>query len=192
MWKFVAITRQGRVEMALSRVEPVPASSFSLRLGVGRWRRIRFALIAWWCAEDLDRQLAAGTSPRTHAALAVRAQRITERHNRTRLADGLARVIRDAHATTPGFSAAIRPQRQEVRAARTVLATLERRLRAPEPVTARGMALLMALLTDGTSPLYRPSEPGALGSQLRAAAAALEPPDRSDRPITTPERQRAL
>jgi hypothetical protein len=33
-----------------------------------------------------------------------------------------------------------------------------------------------ALLTDGTSSLYRPTEPGALGSRLRAAAAALEPP----------------
>ena len=92
------------------------------------------------------------------------------------LAEGLARAIRDAHATTPGFSAAVRPQRQEVLAARAVLGTLERRLRAPEPVTARGVALLQALLTEGTSPLYRPDEPGALGSQLRAAAAALEPP----------------
>jgi hypothetical protein len=39
-------------------------------------------------------------------------------------------------------------------------------------------AMLLMLLTDGTSPLYRPDEPGALGSRLRAAAAALEPSDR--------------
>ncbi|MBV8948788.1 MAG: hypothetical protein JO286_04375 [Solirubrobacterales bacterium] len=61
-----------------------------------------------------------------------------------------------------------------------MLATLDRRLRAPEPVSAHGVALLESLLTDGTSPLYRPTEPGALGSQLRAAAAALEPLTRQD------------
>jgi hypothetical protein len=37
--------------------------------------------------------------------------------------------------------------------------------------------LLRVLLMDGSSALYRPSEPGALGSELRAAAAALEPTD---------------
>ncbi len=60
-------------------------------------------------------------------------------------------------------------------AARTVITTLDRRLRAVEPVSAQGVALIESLLTDGTSALYRPSEPGALGSRLRAAAAALEP-----------------
>ena len=70
--------------------------------------------------------------------------------------------------------------RREVIAARTVLATLDRRLRAAEPVSAQGIALLESLLTDGASPLYLPTEPGALGSRLRAAAAALEPPARHD------------
>jgi hypothetical protein len=65
-------------------------------------------------------------------------------------------------------------------AARTVIATLNHRLRDVEPVSARGVALLESLLTDGASPLYRPSEPGSLGSRLRAAAAALEPPARHD------------
>lgn len=179
--------------MALSRAEPVPSSPpFSVRVGVGLWQRIRTSMIAWWRAEELDRQLAEGTSPHTSAALALRAHKITEYHSRNRLADGLARAIRAAHATTPGFSAAVRPDRREVLAARTVLVALECRLRTPEPVTPRGVALLLALLTDGTSPLYRPSEPGALGSQLRAAAAALEPLDRRDRLTSTPERRHAL
>jgi hypothetical protein len=180
------------VEMAVSRWERVASSPFSLRVGVGWWRRIRLAVIARWCAGRLDRQLAAGASPRASAILAARAQTITGRDSRMRLADGLARAIRDAQDTAPGFSAAVRPHRQEVLAARTVLATLDRRLRAPEPVTARGVALLLTLLTDGTSPLYRPSEPGALGSQLRAAAAALELPGRCDRPPATPECRHAL
>ena len=89
-------------------------------------------------------------------------------------------MIRTATDTAPGFTAAVRPDRREVLAARTVIEALERRLRAPEPVSARGMAILGGLLTEGTSPLYRPDEAGDLGSQLRAAAAALEPANRSD------------
>lgn len=96
------------------------------------------------------------------------------------VAAGLAGAVREAEATTREISAAARPDQREVIAARTVLATLARRLRAPEPVTASGVALLESLLTDGTSPLYHPAEPGALGSQLRAAAAALELPARND------------
>lgn len=165
-------------EMALSRLEGVAYPPLSLRPGVGRRQRVHLALVAWWRAGLLDRQLAAGTSPRLSPVLALRAQTLTARRSRERVADGLARAIRDARAGTPGFSAAVRPHRQELLAASTVIGTLERRLRAAEPVSARGVALLRTLLSDGASPLYRPHERGALGSQLRAAAAALEP-DRS-------------
>ena len=140
-------------------------------------RRIGLVLAAWWRASELDRQLGAGTSPRTSAILALRAQRLASRRSRRRLADGLARALRSARDTTPGFSAAVRPRTREVLAAGTVLAALDHRLRAPEPVAARGMAMLQGLLTDAASPLYQPGNLGALGSRLRAAAAALEPRD---------------
>jgi hypothetical protein len=161
--------------MALPHLERVASQPVSLRLGMGWWQRATLPLVAWWHGARLDRQLAAGMNPQGSAMLALRAQRITARHRRTRLAQGLARVIRDAQDTTPAFSAAVRPHRQEVLAARTVLATIDHRLRAPEPVTARGVALIQALLTEGTSPLYVPSHPGALASQLRTAATALQP-----------------
>jgi hypothetical protein len=135
-------------------------------------------LIACWRAGELDRQLAAGASPSASALLAIRSRRLIGRGRRARVAAGLARAAHDAAAIQPAFSAAVRPDRAEVIAARTVLATLTRRLRAPAPVSARGVALLESLLSDGTSALYRPTEPGALGSHLRAAAAALEPPAR--------------
>jgi hypothetical protein len=73
-----------------------------------------------------------------------------------------------------------------VLAAGAVLAAIDRRLRAPEPVTAKGMAQLLLLLTDGESELYRRSERGALASRLRAAAAALEPADQCAQPAATP------
>ena len=144
----------------------------------GRRWRIRLRLIASWRAAELDRQLAAGASPNDGALLSIRGELLTSRRHRARVAAGLARALRDAEATTHGFSAAVRPDRREVIAARVVLATLDHRLRATEPVTPQGVALLDLLLTDGTGPLYRPTERGALGSRLRAAAAALEPPAR--------------
>jgi hypothetical protein len=166
--------------MSVADLEPISYAPFALPRGGGRWRRIRLELIAGWRAGELDHQLAAGASPVGSALLAIRAQRLTSRRVRERVAAGLARAVRDAETTTRGFSAAIRPHRSEVSAARTVLATLDRQLRAPAPVSARGVALLESLLSDGTSPLYQPGERGALGSRLRAAAAALEPPARHD------------
>jgi len=166
--------------MSVADLERISYPPLSLRAGGGRRRRVRLALIAAWRAAELDRQLAGGASPGANALLAIRSRRLTSRRYRERMAAGLARAVRDAEATTRGFSAAVRPDQREVIAARTVLATLDRRLRAAEPVSAQGVAELELLLTDGTSPLYRPTEPGALGSRLRAAAAALEPLARHD------------
>jgi hypothetical protein len=161
--------------MSVADLERISYPPLSLLPGGGWCRRARLALIAGWRAAELDRQLADGVSPSASALLAIRDRRLTSRRYRARVAGGLARAVRDAEATTRGFSAAIRPDRREVFAARTVLATLDRRLRAPDPVSAQGIAMLESLLTDGGSPLYLPTEPGALGSRLRAAAAALEP-----------------
>ena len=143
---------------------------------------MRLTLIAGWHAAELDRQLAAGVNPSVSALLAIRGERLSSRRYRARMAAGLGRAIRDADPTRTGFSAAVRPDRREVIAARTVLGALDRRLRSPEPVSPQGVALLASLLTDGTSPLYRPGEPGALGSRLRAAAAALEPLEQHETP----------
>ena len=166
--------------MSVVDLEPVSYPPLSLGRPRGRWRRVRLGLIARWRAWELDGQLAAGASPASSGLLAMRAERLTSRCFRERVAGGLTRTVRDAEAGALSFSAAARPHRSEVIAARTVLATLDRRLRGAEPVTAQGVALLESLLTDGTSPLYVPTEPGALGSRLRAAAAALEPTTRHD------------
>lgn len=168
-------------DMTASRSEQLALPSAPpLRVPTEPWRRIQLSLRVWWRAAQLDQQLAAGASPRASAEIGLRAQRITRRGSRKRLADGLARALRSAQETGPGFTAAVRPDSREMLAARIVVAALDQRLRAREPVTARGVAMLQLLLTECTSPLYRPSQPGALGSCLRAAAAALEPADRYD------------
>jgi hypothetical protein len=116
-------------------------------------------------------------SPWRSDELALRARRITRRRSRSQLASGLSRAVRAAVQGT-GFSAAVRPHPGEVLEARTVLSAIAQRLDAPEPVAARGVAMVHVLLTDGNSPLYRPAAPGALERCLRAAAAAIEDIDR--------------
>lgn len=137
--------------------------------------RLRLCLTVWWGGADLDRRLAAGEDPWGSDALALRARRITTRRGRASVAGGLAGILRSARAANPRFTAAVAPNRSDVLEAAAVIATVERRLRAAEPVAARGVAMVRLLLVDGNGPLYRPGEPGVLGSRLRAAAAALQP-----------------
>jgi hypothetical protein len=166
--------------MSVADPERLSYPPLRLRSGGGGWRRVRLLAAASWRAAELDGHLAAGANPGATALLAIRSRRLTSQRSRRRIAAGLTRAVRDAEATTRGFTAAIRPDPREVTAARPLLATLERRLRADEPVSPQGVALLESLLTDGSSPLYQPTEPGALGSRLRAAAAALDPHPRRD------------
>ena len=172
--------RIGPSQRPVSRSSDAASSWLPARSAARYWRRVRVSAVVRWQGARLDRELAAGISPQACEAHALRARRITGRRSRASVAGGLERVLRSATDAAPGLTAAVRPHRREVLAARTVIEALERRLRAPEPVSARGMAMLGGLLTAGTSPLYRPDEPGALGSQLRAAAAVLEPASRWD------------
>ena len=142
--------------------------------GIARPRRgLRLALNVWWHGTDLDRRLAAGEDQWASDALALRARLITRPRARTRVADGLAGVLRSARDGSAGFTAAVAPRSADVLEASAVIAAIEDRLRAGEPVAARGVAILRLLLIDGNGPLYCPGEPGALSSRLRTAAAAL-------------------
>ncbi len=138
------------------------------------------ALTVWWRGAELDRRLADGEDPWASEALALRAHRITAARHRARLASGLAGALRSARTGRAGFTAAVRPDSPDVLASGSLIATIERRLRDPEPVAPRGVAIVRTLLIDGNSPLYRPGEPGVLGSRLRAAAAALGAPAGND------------
>jgi hypothetical protein len=138
-----------------------------------RRRPARLALSVWWRGAELDRLLAAGADPWSSAELTLRARRLTSARSRTRVANGLAGVMRSAGKRSPAFTAAVQPRSEDVLEAGPVIASLERRLRGRGPVAAQGVALVRLLLIDGNGALYRPSDPGALADCLRAAAAAL-------------------
>ena len=73
---------------------------------------------------------------------------------RASVADGLAGMLRSA-GTAIRFTAAVAPRSGQLLEVAAVIETIERRLRAAEPVAARGVAIVRSLLIDGNGPLYR-------------------------------------
>lgn len=163
--------------------QPHPASPpawpstdhLSQRRRAGWRRRTRWALLARWHAETLDRALAAGVGPYAGALTAVRAHQLTTMRSRRQLADGLQRVRRDATSELSGWTAVVTPDRHEVAAAAPEIDALERRLRDAGRIDAAGAAMVRLLLTDGTSPLYDPVGAGSLARHLRVVAGVLGP-----------------
>jgi hypothetical protein len=76
---------------------------------------------------------------------------------RRRLARSLRARVKDAEKpTAPRFSAALPVSRRAVLYWREGLIGMAERLERPDPVNPCGVARLLALLTDGTGPLYNP------------------------------------
>jgi hypothetical protein len=170
-----------------TQVLGLPAQRYARRRRIqDRHRRgaglggLRLAATARWRSITLDRELAAGANPTSSPLLAARAAQLTSPRSRRRVAAGLAGAFQSAQNRRPRIAAALPPQASEVLEARAVLNALRRRLGGSGAVNARGVAMLLELLSDSASPLYQHGEKGLLGSRLRAAAAAL---DATDRPI---------
>jgi hypothetical protein len=111
-----------------------------------------------------DEQLLEGTPPEAFPLLTWRAAQLTSDRNRRVLARSLSATAADLDARLlPGASplnrAAARPHAGLIRMLSDRLADLDR------PVSAKGVLLVHALLTDGTGPLYARSR----GRDLRAA-----------------------
>jgi hypothetical protein len=129
----------------------------------------------WAClrAFRLDSDLAGGASPEASVPLALRAQMLVRMRHRRDLAAAVNRVL--ALAMQP--SAPSRPRvpvcRDRVRECSEEFGDLIRRLRAPGPVPAQGMAMVRVLLTDAAGPLYHRPNVGDLRAQVRDAADAL-------------------
>jgi hypothetical protein len=129
-------------------------------------------------AGSLDRRLAAGAPPWESPVLAARALQITNERSRRNLARTLERLAERAERSAPGSLSAVVPVcRSEVRAALPQIMSVAARLRDDAPVDARGIARLVALLSDGAGPLYVTGRPGALGSLLDDVSRDLDVTD---------------
>src|SRR4051794_21087783 len=120
----------------------------------------------------LDRALARGAVPESGVALTLHARRLIGRRMRRRLARTLQGIV--AMTRRPPVPPA-RPPGAQVAGAGADLLALAERLQRPDPVDARGVALVRMLLRDGGGPLHLNRGADWLAAAAHAAAAALEP-----------------
>jgi hypothetical protein len=128
----------------------------------------------WLFRRQLDRKIANGADLSSSPELTQRARQLVSSAFRAQMAAGLRRTI--AAAEQPGqsrLSAQVPVQRSAILDERAQLVGLALLLTEEEDVSARGVARVRELLTDGRSPLYYPAPPGALAAALRHARATL-------------------
>lgn len=106
----------------------------------------------------LDRLIADGRPCESRAALALRASQLVDPHTRRQVARSLRGIVEYADCAGYGWLiTAVVIERAAVRSGREAILGLAERLEGPGPVSARGVARVQVLLTDGLeSPLFNP------------------------------------
>jgi hypothetical protein len=123
-------------------------------------------------AYKFDRQLAVGVPAPAGSALAVHQARVTSVSEREAIAHSLRQAVRDARSGGTPRSSRIPVHCTNIAAAQDLIDTITLRLHSPRPVSARGMARLRVVLSDGCGPLYEFGK-GDLSGRLGAALAEL-------------------
>jgi hypothetical protein len=126
-------------------------------------------------ASRLDDQLAAGVSPETTAALALRAQLLVRMSRRRALARSLRRIMTRAIDPSSEPLAAVPLRRDRVRDAAGEFGELIQCLLTSGPVAAHGVAQAEVLLSDGRGPLYNRRNRDDLRARLRDIIRVLDP-----------------
>jgi hypothetical protein len=140
-----------------------------------RRSRLTDRLLARLFGASLDRQLAAGRAPESSSLLAARAQHIVAIRTRRRLARNWENLLRAARRARGAYHPAIPVRGDRIIAAEPDIHELVRRMTAPLPVPARGVAMATALLTDALSPVYHARSRDSLAAALEAAITELDP-----------------
>ena len=138
-------------------------------------RLLRDRLCACVRSGSLDYALARGVSPDSSAALSLRAHRLIGPRVREPLARELAALVKEASGPRYLRDPRVPICRGAVINAAEMLGEVADRLVAPAPVDARGVAQLVILLRDGTSPLFNPARAERLEVAFSSALEALEP-----------------
>lgn len=144
------------------------------RLGIRRYR-VTDKVLSRVLGASLDRRLAAGREPEDSRLLAARAQDIVALRRREELARYWERLLGAATRPAPALRNAAPLRRGPILAAEPAITELASLLRAPLPVSARGVAMARLLLTDAGGPLYWSAAPESLHVALRAVIARLDP-----------------
>jgi len=123
-------------------------------------------------AYQFDRQLAVGVPAPAGSALAVHEARLTSVAERESIAAALRLAVSDVHVGGTPRSVRIPVHIKNIAEAEDLIDTITLRLHSPRPISARGMARLRVVLSDGCGPMYE-SGRGDLKGRLGAALAAL-------------------
>ena len=124
-------------------------------------------------AGSYDRLLSVGVTPEPGSPLAAHCARLTSRTERHAIARSLRRAVREVHEpTATTWSSRIPPNVPNITAAEELIDRVTQRLHSPRSISARGMARLRLVLSDGAGPLYRFGR-GDLPGRLGAALAEL-------------------
>jgi hypothetical protein len=145
------------------RRDDSPSASIKLRMTVAAKR------------DALTQSLAEGTDPSSSPDLALRASQLTGDRRRREMVKTWRRLIREAIRPSVTRLLVSIVNRRSVLDAEDAIEAMIARLRSPEPVAVKGMAMAERIVTDGlTSPLYNWSEPGALSRLVLVATAELD------------------
>ena len=129
-------------------------------------------LAARLLAGRFDRMLAVGVPAPAGSALALHAARLTSADEREAIAHTLRRTLGEARNREAPLSSRVPLNIPNIAAAEDRIDEVTLRLHSPRPVSARGVARLRVLLSDGAGPMYRYGR-GDLEGRLGAALAAL-------------------
>jgi hypothetical protein len=129
-------------------------------------------VIAELFATRFDKQLVAGVAPEPGSVLAAHVARLASAGERRKLAEALHQSVCETPTRRTRMSATIAVDRSAVAAEVGLIDQVVLRLLGPRPASARGVARLRLLLSDGAGPMYR-SGGGDLGAELRVVLAGL-------------------
>lgn len=130
-------------------------------------------LVALARARSLDGGLAGGDDPAGSAQRAARAAVLGAPATRAATADQLERLLQTAAGDARGRWS-VRPHRSSTIANAGTIRELAALLRGATPLRVRGIAMLQALLRDGTSPAYV-GDSEELARRLDEALIAMRP-----------------
>ena len=154
---------RSRPVIASATAAAVAALDADARVVAGRQtdRRapIALRLRVFFTRVKLDRTIADQSPSEASPAVALRVKELTAQPTRRRIANQLRAVVDYADendSPSPRLSA-VMIEPAAVRGGREAILGLAERLQSTAPLSARGVVLARALLTDGHGPLFNPS-----------------------------------
>jgi hypothetical protein len=131
-------------------------------------------VIARLFAPSLDAKLAGGTHPAENPRLAARAQQLATPSYRRGIADSWLDLLIEVRRARTLFDPSVPLIRSHVFAAEAHIRALADALVSPLP-TVRGLAMSVAVLRDGSGPLFNTKSDTTLTASIERIIAALNP-----------------